>query len=285
MPRLQPEMEPWQTPLDIAKRAVSASARCASRQPRNASSLRSCTCKTKREGQGYRTSCKTGCRNRHHPVAVPPQSLRKRVAQLMARQIRRAVDATMAAHDSSVSAVRDSLEAKALLEHQFLWTALLTRRMPDHHETDRDTAKKPNRAEGIQRLKQQRARVQKGEQGTWTDLLQEALQERETRTDDWKTPSIAPEITKRRTQEAALSQSQERMSQTRGAATTERRTERTADSRDCPSDLGCDCARTTGASRDPASFPGCEATRQTSTTHQHPQAHLGTMHERAPTGS
>ena len=52
------------------------------------------------------------------------------------------------------------------------------------------------------------------------------------------------------------------MSQKRGAAATERRTERTADSRDCPRDLGCDRARTTGAARDPASLPGREATRQ-----------------------
>ena len=92
-------------------------------------------------------------------------------AQLLARQIRGAVDATMAAHDTSEGAMRDSLEAKALLEHQLLWAtpALLTRRMPEQHETDR-------------------ARVQKGEQGMWTDLLQEAPQERETRTDDWKSP-------------------------------------------------------------------------------------------------
>ena len=135
-----------------------------------------------------------------------PQSLRKRVAQLMVRQIRRAVGAMVAAHDISESAMKDSLEAKAPLEHQLLWAmpALLTRRMPDQSETDRDTATKPSRAEGIQRLKQQRARIQKGEQGMWTDLLQEALQERETRTDDWKTPSRldTPEITKRQTQEA-----------------------------------------------------------------------------------
>ena len=125
----------------------------------------------------------------------------------MARQICRAADATMAAHDTSASAMRDSLEATASLEHQFLWAvpALLTRWMPDRHETQRDTAKTPNRAGGIQRLKQQRARVQEGEQGLWTDRLQEALQERETRTEDWKTPSRldTPEITKRRTQEAA----------------------------------------------------------------------------------
>ena len=39
----------------------------------------------------------------------------------------------------------------------------------------------------------------------WTELLQEALQERETRTDNWETPSRLNtlEITKRRTQEAA----------------------------------------------------------------------------------
>ena len=41
----------------------------------------------------------------------------------------------MAAHDTTVSAMRDSLETKALLEHQLLWA------MPD--ETDRDTARKP----------------------------------------------------------------------------------------------------------------------------------------------
>ena len=117
------------------------------------------------------------------PTAVhTPQSLRKRVAQLMVRQIRRAVDATMAAHDISESAMKESLETKALLEHQLLWAipALLTGRMPDQCETDQDPATKPSRAEGIQRLKQQRARIQKVEQGMWTDLLQEALQERET---------------------------------------------------------------------------------------------------------
>ena len=136
-----------------------------------------------------------------------PQSLRKRVAQLMVRQIRRAVDATMAAYDTSTTAIRDSLEAKAILEHQILWAmpALLTRRMPDQHESVGDTARKPSRAEGIQRLKQQRIRIQEGEQGMWNDFLQEALCERETRNDDWKTPSKldAPEITKRRTQEMA----------------------------------------------------------------------------------
>ena len=53
------------------------------------------------------------------PTAVhTPQSLRKLVAQLMARQIRRAVDATMAARDTTVSAMRDSLDARALGPHQ-----------------------------------------------------------------------------------------------------------------------------------------------------------------------
>ena len=70
-----------------------------------------------------------------------------------------------------------------------------------------------------------------------------------------------------------------------GTATTERRTEGTAHSRDRPSNLGSDCSRTTRASRDPASLPGCAATRQTGTTYQHPQARLGTMHQRAPTAS
>ena len=142
------------------------------------------------------------------PTAVhTPQSLRKRIAQLIGRQLRRAVDATMAAHDISASATRDALEMQALREHQLLWAmpALLTRRMPDQGAPDRDLATKPSRAEGIQRLKQQRARIQKGEQGMWSDLLQEALHERERRTDDWKTPSRldTPEITKRRAQEAA----------------------------------------------------------------------------------
>ena len=77
-----------------------------------------------------------------------PRSLRKRVAQLMVRQIRRAVDASMAAYDTSTSAIRDSLEAKAILEHQILWAmpALLTRRMPDQHESVGDTARKPQSA-------------------------------------------------------------------------------------------------------------------------------------------
>ena len=61
-------------------------------------------------------------------VTQTPVSLRKRVAQLMARQIRRAVDATMATHDTSVGAMRDPLEANALLENLLLWAmpALLT---------------------------------------------------------------------------------------------------------------------------------------------------------------
>ena len=146
-----------------------------------------------------------------HPVPPTmvrtPQSLRKRVAQLMVRQIRRAFDATMAAYDTSTSAIRVSLEAKAPLEHQIFWAmpAFLTKRMPDQHESFGDTARKPSRAEGIHRLKQQRIRIQEGEQGMWNDFLQEALCERETRTDDWKTPSKldTPEITKRRTQEMA----------------------------------------------------------------------------------
>ena len=148
---------------------------------------------------------------------------------------------------------------------KLLWAmpALLTRRMPDQHETDRDTANKSNRAEGIQRLKQQRARVREGEQGMWKDLLQKALQERETRTNDWKMPS-----TKRRTQEAAA-----------------RKARNGCLKSDCPSDLGCDRAQTTGATRDPASFPESETTRQTSTAHQHPQAHHHAMHQRALTGS
>ena len=139
--------------------------------------------KTKREGTGLQDLLQDWVSQLAPPTAVDtPQSFRQRVAQLMARQIRRAADATMAAHVCSVSTMRDSLEAKALLEHQLLWAmpAFLTRRMPDQHETERDTAKKPNRAEGIQRLKQHGARVRKGEQGLWTELLQEALQELET---------------------------------------------------------------------------------------------------------
>ena len=122
-------------------------------------------------------------------AALTPQFLCKRVA--------------MAAHDTSEGAMRDSQEIK----HQLLWAmpVFLIRRMPHQHETNSDTARKPSRAEGIKRLEQRRLRVQKGEHGMWTDLLLEAPQERETRTDEWKTPSRLDTsgITKRRTQEAA----------------------------------------------------------------------------------
>ena len=153
---------------------------------------------------------------------------------------------------------------------KLLWAmlALLTRRMPDQHETDCDTANKSNRAEGIQRLKQQRARVRKGEQGMWKDLLQGALQERETRTNDRKTGWIllrSPSGEHRRRQHAKP-----------GTDVSKATVQATLD---------VIAPKSLELPRDPASLPGAETTRQTSTAHQHPQAHPGTMHQRALTGS